>query len=168
MWPLPRTGNRPAMATRPWRCPMASMLALGAAGVSVGTRFIACTEATIDDHYKNAVLSSTPEDIVLTRRLSGTAASVINTEYIQKMGLELPWYFRILKDQALTKKYIVPLIHFLGSKSLEEAATGPSWKTVWSAGQSVGLIDEILPCAKIMENFVNEYKAALESVPRLK
>lgn len=147
---------------------MASMLTLGAAAVSVGTRFIACSEATIDDRYKNAILSSTPEDIVLTKRLSGTAASVINTEYIQKMGLDLPWYFRILKDQTLTKKYIVPLIHFLGSKSLEEAATGPSWKMVWSAGQSVGLIDEVLPCAKIMENFISEYEAALDKVPRLK
>lgn len=147
---------------------MASMMTLGAAGVSVGTRFIACTEATVDSQYKNAILDSTPEDIVLTKRLSGTAASVINTKYIQKMGLDLPWYFRMLKDQSLTKKYITPLIHFLGSKSLEEAATGPSWKTVWSAGQGVGLIDEILPCAKIMENFISEYEAVFESVPRLR
>ena len=146
---------------------MASMLTLGATAVSIGTRFIACTESTVDAHYKNAILNSTPEDIVLTTRLSGTSASVINTQYIQKIGLELPWYFRILKDQALIKKYIVPLIHFLGSKSLEEAATGASWKTVWSAGQSVGLIEDILPCSQIMNNLVSEYEIALNKVPRL-
>ena len=146
---------------------MASMLTLGAAAVSIGTRFIACTEATVDANYKNAILKSTPEDIVLTTRLSGTSASVINTKYIQKIGLDLPWYFRILKDQALTKKYIIPVIHFLGSKSLEEAANGPSWKTVWSAGQSVGLIEDILPCSQIMSNLVGEYETALTKVPRL-
>ena len=147
---------------------MASMLTLGADAVSVGTRFIACSEASIDANYKNAIISSSPEDIVLTTRLSGTAASVINTPYIQKLGLKLPWYLQVLKDQPLTKKYIVPLIHLLGSKALEDAATGPSWKTVWSAGQSVGLIHEILSCQAIIEKLVTEYEDCLTKAPRLK
>ena len=67
--------------------------------------------------YKNAVVNASPEDIVMTTRLSGTPAAVIRTPYIDKMGLDLPWYLKVLKDQKLTKKYIVPLIHFLGSKS---------------------------------------------------
>ncbi len=146
---------------------MASMLTLGASAVSIGTRFIACTEATVDANYKNAILNSTPENIVLTTRLSGTPASVINTPYIQKIGLDLPWFFKILKDKPLTKKIVTALIHGMGSKSLELAATGASWKTVWSAGQSVGLIEEILPCSQIMKNLIMEYEIALEKVPRL-
>lgn len=147
---------------------MASMLTLGASAVSIGTRFIACKEATIEQAYKNAVVQSSPEDIVMTTRLSGTPAAVIRTEYITRMGLDLPWYLKILKDQKLTKKYIVPLIHYLGSKSLEEAATGPSWKTVWSAGQSVGLIEDILSCEEIIEKLVREYEECLQNAPRLK
>lgn len=147
---------------------MASMMALGASAVSVGTRFIACNEAQIDQAYKDAVVNSSPEDIVMTTRLSGTPAAVIRTPYIEKMGLDLPWYLKILKDQKMTKKYIVPLIHFLGSKSLENAATGPTWKTVWSAGQSVGLIDDILSCEEIMSRFVQEYEDCLTNIPRLK
>ncbi len=147
---------------------MASMLTLGASAVSVGTRFIACLEAQIDPAYKNAVVNASPEDIVMTTRLSGTPAAVIRTPYIEKMGLDLPWYLKILKDQKLTKKYIVPLIHFLGSKSLEQAATGPTWKTVWSAGQSVGLIDDILSCEEIVEKLVREYEECLNKTPRLK
>ncbi len=147
---------------------MASMITLGASAVSVGTRFIACKEAKIDQAYKDAVVNATPEDIVMTTRLSGTPAAVIRTPYIDQMGLDLPWYLKILKDQKLTKKYIVPLIHFLGSKSLEQAATGPTWKTVWSAGQSVGLIEDILSCEDIILKLVREYEECLEKTPRLK
>lgn len=147
---------------------MASMLVLGASAVSIGTRFIASKEAKIEQAYKEAIVNSTPEDIVMTTRISGTPAAVIKTPYIEKMGLDLPWYLKILKDQKMTKKYIVPLIHFLGSKALEEAATGPSWKTVWSAGQSVGLIHEILSCKEIMEQLVHEYSECLSQAPQLK
>lgn len=145
---------------------MASMMVLGAAGVSIGTRFIASTEAQIDPAYKEAIVKSSPEDIVMTTRISGTPAAVIKTPYIQKMGLDLPWYLKALKNQKLTKKYIVPLIHLLGSKALEEAATGPTWKTVWGAGQSVGLIEDILPCKTIVEKLVQEYHESIEKLPR--
>lgn len=147
---------------------MASMLTLGASAVSIGTRFIASHEAQVEPAYKEAVVNASPEDIVMTTRLSGTPAAVINTAYIQKMGLDIPWYLKFLKNQKVTKKYAVPLIHFLGSKALEEAATGPSWKTVWSAGQSVGLIDDILSCKEIIEKLISEYDQCIKNIPQLK
>jgi len=147
---------------------MAAALVLGASAVSVGTRFIASTEAGVEQAYKDAVVKSSPEDIVMTTRVSGTPAAVINTPYVQKMGLDLPWYLKILKNQKLTKKYVVPLIHWMGMKQLEQAAVGPTWKTVWSAGQSVGLVDEILSCQGIMEKLVREYNEATLQAPKLK
>ncbi len=145
---------------------LAAALALGADGVSVGTRFIASREATIDEAYKDAVVSSTPEDIVMTTRVSGTPAAVIRTEYIEKIGTDLPWAIKILKDHPLTKKYVTPLIHLLGMKSLEQAAQKPTWKTVWSAGQSVGLVDDIAPVAEIIERMVSEYFETLNRLQR--
>jgi nitronate monooxygenase len=135
----------------------AAARALGACAVSVGTRFIACKEATIDPAYKKAVVESTPEDIVMTTRVSGTPAAVINTDYVKKMGTDLPFLVKLLKENPLTKKYVVPLIHLTGMKSLEQAANKPTWKTVWSAGQSVGLVNEILSCREIVESMVEEY-----------
>ncbi len=146
---------------------MASMMAVGAAGVSIGTRFIASTEAKVEQAYKDAIVNSSPEDIVLTTRISGTPAAVIRTPYVDKMGLDLPWYLKMAKDQKTLKKYIVPLIHYLGSKSLEQAAVGPTWKTVWSAGQSVGLVDDIIPCEQIIKNLVSEYEETLASLPKV-
>ena len=59
----------------------------------------------------------------------------------------------------------MPLIHLLGMKKLETAAVGPTWKTVWSAGQSVGLIHEILSCEDIMNKFVREYEEVVRELP---
>jgi nitronate monooxygenase len=144
---------------------MAACLALGASGVSVGTRFIASKEAKIDQAYKDAVVNATPEDIVMTTRVSGTPAAVIRTPYIEKTGLQLPWYLKALKDNPQAKKYVVPLIHALGSQALEKAAKGDTWKTVWSAGQSVGLVHDILPVREIIEKMVREYAEAKARLP---
>lgn len=139
---------------------LAACLSLGASAVSVGTRFIASTEAKVDQAYKDAVVKATAEDIVMTSRVSGTPAAVIRTPYVEKLGTDLPWYLKQLKNNPMTKKFVVPLIHYFGMKALENAAEKPTWKTVWSAGQSVGLIDEELPVRKIFEKFVREYDEA--------
>ena len=139
-------------------------LGLGADAVSVGTRFIASTEANVDVTYKQAVVDSTPEDIVMTTRVSGTPAAVINTEYVKKLGLDLPWALKVMKNNSLTKKYVVPLIHLMGMRSLEASANKPTWKNVWSAGQSVGLVHEILSTDEIYRKLIAEYHEALEKL----
>ncbi|MDC0980431.1 nitronate monooxygenase [Bdellovibrionales bacterium] len=145
---------------------MAASLALGADAVSVGTRFIACKEATVRREYKEAIINSSPEDIVMTTKISGTPAAVINTEYINKIGTDLHWALKILKSNKRTKKYITPLIHLLGMRSLERSATNPSWKSVWSAGETVGQIHEELTAKEILDKFIREYEETLSSLPR--
>lgn len=145
---------------------IAAALALGADGVSIGTRFIACREARIEEAYKEAVVAASPEDIMMTSRVSGTPAAVIRTPYVEKLGADLPWALRVLKEHPKTKKFIVPLIHLSGMKAMEAAATKPTWKTVWSAGQSVGLIHEVLSCQEIIEKLVEEYIEAIRQLPQ--
>lgn len=139
---------------------IAACLALGADAVSIGTRFIASREAKVADEYKAAIVNSSPEDIVMTERLSGTPAAVIRTPYVESLGAELSWIVKKLKDNPRSKKYMVPLIHWLGSKSLENAAVKPTWKQVWSAGQSVGLVDDILGVQEIIEKLMGEFEEA--------
>lgn len=145
---------------------MAAALALGASAVSVGTRFIASTEAAVDQTYKDAVVKATPEDIMMTTKISGTPAAVIRTPYVEKWGGEMSWIMKRLKDNSTTKKFMVPLIHWLGMKKLEHAATKTTWKSVWSAGQSVGLVHDIQPAEKIIWQFVKEYEQAVKSLPQ--
>lgn len=145
---------------------MAAALMLGASAVQIGTRFIASEEASVDAAYKKAILDSDPEDIVLTYKISGTPAAVINTPYIRKQGLTLNPVESYLLSHPKTKKYMKMIRAYVGSKALEKAVASPTWKEVWSAGQGVGLIDEILPAGKIVEKLVSEYSEACEGMSR--
>ncbi|MNL64248.1 hypothetical protein D3C87_1884450 [compost metagenome] len=100
----------------------------------------------------------------MTSRVSGTPAAVINTPYVQKLGTDLPWIIKTLKENKATKKYMVPLIHLMGMKSLEKAAINPTWKEVWSAGQSVGLVDDILSVGDIYAKLVNEFETSTKEL----
>ncbi len=139
---------------------MAASLLLGASGVQIGTRFIATREAKVDEKYKQAILNSEPEDIVLTLKISGTPAAVINTPYIQKQGLDLNPLEKWLLKNEHTKKTMKLVRSVLGAKALEKAASTTTWKEVWSAGQGVGLIEDIAPASEVIERLVQEFEAA--------
>ncbi len=141
---------------------MAATLLLGAAAVQIGTRFIASQEAKVDQAYKNAILKAAPEDIWLTEKVSGTPCAVIKTPYIEKIGTQLNFVERALIHNPRTKKYFKMARAYLGSETLKKAILGPTWKEVWSAGQGVGLIDDVMPAGKIVERLVEEYMAAVE------
>lgn len=131
--------------------------ALGADAVQIGTLFIATAEAAVAQDYKDAILKSEPEDIVMTRRISGTPAAVINTPYIQKVGLDLSPVEKFLRKYPLTAKYVKLYRYVRGTRSLEESAGKTTWKSVWSAGQGVGLIHDIRPTGEVMKTLVREY-----------
>lgn len=144
---------------------IAAALLLGAAGVQIGTRFIASTEAKVDSAYKNAIVNSEPEDIVMTLKVSGTPAAVIKTPYIEKVGTDLNPLEKMLYKFPQTKKYMKMARYYLGSKALEKAAATTTWKEVWSAGQGVGLIETIEPAAKIIEDLVSDYYESISRLP---
>ena len=72
------------------------MLSYGAAGVSVGSPFIASIESDVSEAYKQACVDYGGKDIVVTERISGTPCTVINTPYVQKIGTKQPWYEALL------------------------------------------------------------------------
>jgi nitronate monooxygenase len=139
---------------------LAACLLLGASAVQIGTRFIASVEAKVDEAYKQAILKAEPEDIVMTKKISGTPAAVIKTKYIEKVGLELNPIESYLMKHDLTKKYTKMARSLFGAYLLKKAAQSTTWKEVWSAGQGVGLIEEILPAADIVQNLVRECRAS--------
>jgi nitronate monooxygenase len=139
---------------------MASSLMLGASAVQIGTRFIATPEAKVDEGYKKAILNARPDDIILTKKLSGTPVAVIRTPYTDQLGTELNFLEAALLKNPRTKKYMKMVRAYIGSEALKKAITGPTWKEVWSAGQGVGLIDRIQPAGDIVQEIAREFHEA--------
>lgn len=142
-----------------------SVLTLGAAGASIGTRFIASTEAAVSNEYKQAIVDSDMSDIVMTDRISGTPSTIINTPFAQRIGYRQNWLERMLSNNARTKKYFKMWVQISGMKKLEKSIHPGTYNTLWIAGQSVALIDDILPCAEIVERLKRE---TAEAYGRLK
>lgn len=144
-----------------------SMLVLGAAGVSVGTRFIASTEATVSQDYKNAIVSSKMSDIVLTEKISGTPCTIINTPFAKKIGYKQNWLERMLSNNSRTKKYFKMWVQISGMKKLEQSVKPGNYQTLWCAGQSVELINDILPCGEIINRMKKETEEAHSNLTTL-
>lgn len=137
-----------------------SSLVNGASGVSIGTRFIASNEASVSKEYKAAVTESHMGDIVLTERLSGTPCAIINTPYAQKLGTKQNFFERWMSKHPVTKKYFKMLIQVRGMQKLEKAVRPGNYHNLWSAGQSVELIDDILSCEEIVNRLKKETEEA--------
>lgn len=141
-----------------------SMLVLGAAGVSVGTRFIASREAGVSDEYKNAIVDSGMDDIVMTEKLSGTPCTIINTPYAKKIGYSQNAIEKFLSRNSRTKKYFKMLVQLRGFKKLEAAVKPGNYNNLWCAGKSVELIEDIKGCREIVAEFEKEMEEAVRSV----
>ncbi|HET6224852.1 MAG TPA: nitronate monooxygenase family protein [Bacteroidia bacterium] len=144
-----------------------SMLALGAAGVSIGTRFIASTEASVNQEYKDAIVNSDMTDIVLTEKLSGTPCNIINTPFAKKIGYKQNFFERLLSNNKTTKKYFKMWVQLSGMKKLEQSVKPGNYQTLWCAGQSVELIKEISPCGVIIERLKAETREAFDKINKL-
>jgi enoyl-[acyl-carrier protein] reductase II len=126
-----------------------ALLALGADAVQLGTRFIATPEASVHENYKRAVL----------------AADVHQTALVGRGGLPI----RQLRN-AFSEKYEKAEHAGASTQELEEIFKSSSLKAAalegdveWGkveAGQSAGLVDEILPAAQVMRRLVAEAEEA--------
>lgn len=119
------------------------IMALGAAGVSVGTLFLATSESPVSDEYKNALVNYGADDVVATKKLSGAPLHVINTPYVQETGLETNWLTRFLYRHKTLRRYIKKLAMKRGMRRLRRAAFDATYKNVWVAGCSIEDIHDI-------------------------
>jgi enoyl-[acyl-carrier protein] reductase II len=123
---------------------IAALLALGAEAVQLGTRFIATPEASVHENYKRAVLAAEVHDTCLVGPPDLPIRQLRNafTRQFEASSKE--------EREALFK-----------ASSLKKAALegDVEWGKV-EAGQSAGLVDEILPAAEVMKRLVQELEQA--------
>jgi len=120
--------------------------AMGADLAYSGTRFIATEEARAKPDYKEMIVDSNAEDIVYSSLFSGVNGNYLK-DSVRKTGMDPD----NLPD---------------GSKSDMDFGSGTDsdakvWKDIWSAGQGVGNIDDVLPTRDLVLRMEQEYRETL-------
>ena len=126
---------------------------IGADLAYLGTRFIATQESHAPDEYKQMVLTSRAVDIVHTAAVSGVPASFMR-QSLENAGFDLATLQA--KSESSTGTRLKPLN--------DEAK---AWKTVWSAGQGVGDINDVPTTQQLITRLDTEYREAIKRVNRL-
>lgn len=126
----------------------------GHAAVQMGTRFIATHECSAGDAYKQAIVDAKAQDIVMTEKLSGVPAAVINTPYVKRVGTDVnPIEKFLLKDRNL--KHLARMAYSAASLfSLKRSITKDNpYENYFQAGRSVEGIDAVESVAAVMGRF---------------
>lgn len=122
---------------------LAAVLALGAEGAQMGTRFLASAEAPVHSNYKQALLKASDRSTIVTgRSLGAPVRTIVN---------------------RMTKQFARYEEEHRSFEEFESLAVGGLRRAVYDgdtengslmAGQIVGLIDEIKPVEAIIEEMV--------------
>jgi nitronate monooxygenase len=126
---------------------------LGADLAYFGTRFIGTTESHAPDAYKEMLLTAKASDIIHTPAVSGVPASFMR-QSLEAAGFDMA---------ALQGKGEVNF----GDKLKPISDEAKAWKTVWSAGQGVGQIDDLPSVDQLIARLDAEYRQAQERAAQL-
>lgn len=141
-----------------------SMLCLGAEGVSIGSPFIATVESDISEPYKEACIKYGAEDIVVTTKLSGTPCTVINTDYVKKIGTSQNLIEQYLNKNKNLKRFAKMLTFYRGMKLLEKAAFSATYQSVWCAGQSIEFTEKKETINEVIERLTQNNEEIIQSL----
>ena len=122
---------------------IAAALALGADLAAMGTRFIATPESAVAAGHREMIVEVDIDDIVVTNAMNGVPGSYMRSS-IRAFGLD-PNNLAPLADAPRTQRPERTNLHL--------------WRHIFSAGQSVGLIDELLPVHAIVDRLAVEFDA---------
>jgi nitronate monooxygenase/enoyl-[acyl-carrier protein] reductase II len=142
---------------------LAAALMLGAAGVNIGTRFLATQESPIADGYKERILAAASEDAVKAEvwndimPLPGGAGyfavpRVLRTSFLDE------WQGRREEAVAQRERLQGQIEDALGAGRLHEVAP--------FAGQTAGAIRDVRPAADVVREIAAEAEALLKDAGR--
>jgi len=139
----------------------AAALALGAAGVNIGTRFMCTVESPIHQNIKDKIVSSTERDTVhIFRTLHNTARVFKNKVAMEVVAIERRGNAKFEDIRHLVSGARGRLVYEQGDPDIG----------IWSAGITIGLINDVPTCddlLRTMERDVENIVCGLNSVVTL-
>ncbi|MBO0330730.1 NAD(P)H-dependent flavin oxidoreductase [[Muricauda] lutisoli] len=129
---------------------VASALQMGADLAYMGTRFINTEESKATEEYRKMIIDSGASDVIYTAAISGVPANFLAAS-LNAAGIS---------EEDLKKGRKIDF-----GKELDTEAK--AWKTIWSAGQGVTTIDNVLPVSQLVDTLKGEFKASVEEQAKL-
>lgn len=129
---------------------VAGAIAAGADFVYMGTRFIATQESMARQAYKQMLIDSTVDDLIVSAGLTGTPAI---------------WLKQSLRDNGLDPENMPPPP--TRSYNSNQSIASKRWMDVWAAGQGVGIIKSIQPVGEVVDELVRDYQSATRRLRQL-
>jgi len=138
---------------------LAAALGLGAQGVNIGTRCLASAEASCGEGWKQAILAAQSEDAIIADVFNdiiplpgtggyGTVPRAIRTPFIEKWQGDRDGAREHAGELRVQVRAAIPEARF--------------HEFVPFAGQTVGMINDVLPAGEIVRKMAAEAEAALE------
>ncbi|KAF9046704.1 hypothetical protein BJ165DRAFT_1186154 [Panaeolus papilionaceus] len=136
----------------------AAALTLGAIGVNMGTRFMCTVESPIHQNIKDKIVASTERDTVhIFRTLRNTARVFKNKVSMEVVAIEAKGNakFEDLKDLVS------------GARGRLVYEKGDPDAGIWSAGITMGLIDDIPTCDELLKRFEREVAEIVQGLNKV-
>jgi len=135
---------------------LVAALALGAAGIQMGTRFICTTECTVHPNYKSKILAAGDRATTTTGHTLGHPVRAIKNPMVHE--------FARLEKEKVSEEQIIEF----GTGRLRLAAVeGDMRNGSIMAGQSCGLIRDIVPVHELLTRIVREAEGVITSLSGL-
>lgn len=128
---------------------------MGAAGIQIGTRFIGTYECDADERYKDFVIDSKEEDLVIINSPVGILGRAINNKFIKEVEQERKPSSRCINClqtcDPKTTQYCI-------SEALINAVKGDIDKGLIFAGSNLNRVSKKVSVKTIIKEIIEEYE----------
>jgi len=135
---------------------LAAALALGAVGVQMGTRFISTTECVVHDNYKQMIVRAGDRATITTGHSLGHPVRALRNPMTRK--------FEELEKVGLSEE---ELLEFGTGKLRRAAVDGDLNEGSFMAGQSCGLVADVITVAEVIQRVISQAESILMSLPHV-
>jgi nitronate monooxygenase len=136
---------------------LAAAIALGAAGVNMGTRFCATKECNWPKSYKDKMIEASELETVIILRALKNSTRVFKNEVSDKV-------VAIEKEKGDDFQITDVMDLVAGKRGREAESNGDADGGIWTAGQVIGLIDDIPTCQELVTTFMAEAEQVVGSM----
>ncbi|MBG9550476.1 NAD(P)H-dependent flavin oxidoreductase [Cytobacillus firmus] len=136
---------------------LAAMLALGASGVQMGTRFIATKEAPFHPEYKKKIIEASDHETLIVGRSVGRIRRVLSTGYANKLlgyekqGISIDEFNKLTSEDY----------HKIG------AINGNGDEGFMNSGQIAGLISDLPSVKELLDKMIEDADLQLQKAKNL-